>query len=139
MSFEIIADEVRDLFRVEFALLQPGLLILWANQSKASVLPTPTESWVRFSIRERRSRLTSLGNPGGRLMERPGFAVVEIYVPLGDGERGLRRIGDSVAGALQLKATTNVQFEETRLIIVGGEGQHYKGIALTDFTGNDFA
>ena len=139
MSFEIIADEVRDLFRTEFPLLQPGLLTLWGNQSKSATPPDGNTPWIRFSIRERRSRLTSLGNPGSRLMERPGAAVVEIFVPIGDGERRLRRIADSVASALQLKATTNVQLEETRLIIVGSEGQHYKGIALTEFTGSDTA
>lgn len=140
MGFSQHSDEIRALFVPGFATAQPSVPINYVNVRGTVVgsIPTPSAPWIKFSIRERRSRMVSFGNPGSRNIVRGGAVVVEVFVPIGDGEKVLRTIADSVASVLELRATAHVQLEESRLTLVGQEGSFYKGIVYTTFRADDF-
>ena len=67
--------------------------VAWPN---VAYEPTTGVSWARFTVINGEAQQVSAGAPGNNIVRHVGMAVVQIFVPLHQGEGAARELGDHV-------------------------------------------
>lgn len=67
--------------------------VAWPN---VGYEPTTGVSWVRFNVINGEAQQVSAGAPGNNIVRHVGMVVVQIFVPLYQGEGAARELGDYV-------------------------------------------
>ena len=67
--------------------------VAWPN---VDYEPTTGVSWVRFNVVNGEAAQASIGAPGNNIVRHVGMAVVQIFVPVHQGEGAARALADCV-------------------------------------------
>lgn len=107
MTFAATADTIRARFNTEFPLVRASVPIAWDN---VAYEPTPQTPWVRLTIVEGEGELAGLAGKGANLYRHRGVVIIQIFVPIGDGDGLARAIADDIATIFRGQLVAGVHF-----------------------------
>lgn len=99
----IYEGSLRDHFSTEFAIVQPGVPILYPGVKDD---PPNEAPWVRFNILPARTEQADFAN--NKRWTTAGIIVIEIYVDQDSGEGTATEIGDKIVKIMQGKSIGTV-------------------------------
>jgi len=104
------------------------------DAAQAAIDSNGVTCWARITVKHNISTQQSLGGPGGRIFNRKGIVLMEVYTPTGDGLTQARNLGTILANAFEGVSTPNgVWFRNTRLNEVEPEGAWSRVNVITEF------
>lgn len=112
------------------------------DQPKGEQSPAPdpvvpsTKPWLRVGVRHTNGTQASLGSINGkRRQEQSGVLFIQMFTPLGDGQKLADPLGDAILDAYRTGGATpsGVQFRSARRAEVGKDGAWFLTNCLVDF------
>ena len=132
MSFEASYVTIMDRFNSQWAVLEPTVTVAWPN---VDFNPDPGKPYVRVTVLPGDSRQAAIGKT--RLWRNVGVVMVQIFVPLSQGDEAARALGDSVTTALRGVTVSGVHLKATSLRRVDANRQWLQHNASTPFEYDD--
>lgn len=126
-----------DLSQVNFGTdAQPdnkNLTVYYDNDSR----PTPKDTnlpHVVFTVLDGQTQQRSLGCPSATRIRTPGVGVASIFVPVGIGDAGARRVADLILPQFRLVTADGVSYKVPYFTPVGRTGAWWQGNVNLPFT-----
>lgn len=136
MSFESTANTIRDRFVTQFhaARSEPITFQNWGQfyQKDGSIETTKPNgsAWVRLSIQNGDSRQVATV---GDKWRHPGVLIVQVFTPVGQGDKEALIIADAVVSVFQGVTVSGIRFRATSINAVGPSDGWYQVNVTTDF------
>ena len=136
MSFLQTSTTIRSRFAQEWPQLRPAVPVAYDNVAfdpgrdalDAERNPAP---WVRMTIIPGEGFQASLGTP--RVWRSTGVAVVQVFVPLAQGDAGAYGLADDVATIFRGVSVDGVVFRAPSLTRIGPDRSWYQINVATPF------
>lgn len=122
--------EVCDAVRVQWAAAgETAGNLLWAGVP--ADLPAASATWARANPQWAAGRETAIG---GRLFERSGVLLLEVYVPGGHGDKDVLTLCETLMTAFEgVETTSGVRFRNARLTGTQDDAEWRRGLIAVDF------
>ena len=116
-DFDSAAVAIVTLFDAGMQTAHPTVTRIYDNQQRVTP-PSPSASWIRFSIVNGGAYLPEIGS---RMADELGRAIAQIFVPIGTGDALARQIANSVRNVLQGVTVSGVHLYATEVVPVSQE------------------
>lgn len=101
----------------------------------SSLNPANTQSWIRITVRHQTGSQANLAGDGKRRWERNGTLFVQLFTPVGDGNKDSDTCIKIILDAIEGKTTSGgVWFRRVRVNEIGKRENQYNVNVLADFT-----
>lgn len=122
--------EVCDAVRVQWAAAgEDADKLLWVGVEAA--LPAASETWARANPQFASGRETAIG---GRLFERAGVLLLEVYVPGGHGDKILLTLCETMTDAFEgVETPSGVRFRNARVTGTQDDAEWRRALIAVDF------